>query len=164
MPKKINLTQVIYTTALSLSLLFQNDVLLAQETSQKQSLDWYLDYESALAAPESKDKNVLLYFSGSDWCKPCIQLSKNILETPEFSQYASENLIPVKLDFPKMKKNKLSKHGLQHNEELAEKYNPNGVFPLLVFLDNDQEIIGFTGFSEVSPIAYVSMIKQILQK
>ena len=63
-----------------------------------------------------------------------------------------------------MKKNKLSKHGLQHNEELAEKYNPNGVFPLLVFLDNDQEIIGFTGFSEVSPIAYVSMIKQILQK
>ena len=110
----------------------------------------------------AKNKYLLLYFSGSDWCKPCIQLNKNILETETFSDYAKGKFIPVKLDFPKMKKNKLPKNSVTINENLAEKYNPNGVFPLLVFLDRNDKMIGFTGFTDVSPQAYISLIDNII--
>ena len=136
----------------------------AQSALSITTVDWRTDFESAKTEAGTKDKYVMLYFSGSDWCKPCIQLSKNILETETFSSYTRGNFVPVKLDFPKMKKNKHSKHIKMENEALAEKYNPNGVFPLIVFLDKDEEMIGFTGYSDVSPHAYISMIAKILEK
>jgi thioredoxin-related protein len=61
-----------------------------------------------------------------------------------------------------MKKNRISKKKVIHNEDLAERYNPNGVFPLLVFLDKNEKMIGFTGFTDVSPFAYVSIIENII--
>ena len=106
----------------------------------------------------------MLYFSGSDWCKPCIQLNKNIIETEIFSMYAKGKFVPVKLDFPKMKKNKPTKNKKLLNEELANKYNPNGVFPLLVFLDKNDKMVGFTGYTNVSPQAYTNIISNILDK
>ena len=145
-------------------LIFTNNDATAQEIEIKPSLEWRTDYELAKQEAGTNGKFVMLYFSGSDWCKPCIQLNKNILETETFSDFANGNFIPVKLDFPKMKKNRLSKRKVIHNEDLAEKYNPNGVFPLLVFLDADEELIGFTGFTDVSPHAYVSIIEKIIQQ
>ena len=135
---------------------------IAQEAHPESNIEWFSDYDLAREAAGENDKVMMLYFSGSDWCKPCIQLDKNILETSTFSEYAKGNFVPVKLDFPKMKKNRHSKKKVVHNENLAEKYNPNGVFPLLVFLDKNEEILGFTGYTDVSPYAYVSMIEQII--
>lgn len=139
----------------------QNDAL-SQELQAQPSLEWLTDYEIAKQEAGSNEKYIMLYFSGSDWCKPCIQLSKNILDTETFSDYAKGNFVPVKLDFPKMKKNRLSKKKVIDNEDLAEKYNPNGVFPLLVFLDKNEKMIGFTGYNDVSPNAYVSIIENII--
>ena len=146
--------------ALSIS---QNQTF-AQESVSQSTLGWYSDYEQAKIDASSNGKYVMLYFSGSDWCKPCIQLNKNILDTETFSEYATGNFVPVKLDFPKMKKNRHSKKKVVHNEALAEKYNPNGVFPLLVFLDENEKMIGFTGFTVVSPRAYVSIIEKIIHQ
>ncbi|MCG8311036.1 MAG: thioredoxin family protein [Cytophagales bacterium] len=136
----------------------------AQAADDGHALEWYSDFEAAKSEAGSNGKYLMLYFSGSDWCKPCIQLNRNILETETFSQYARGNFVPVKLDFPKMRKNKLSKKKVIHNEDLAEKYNPNGVFPLLVFLDKNEKVIGFTGFTDVSPNAYVIIIDKIIRR
>lgn len=125
---------------------------------------WLTDFEDAKKEADNSDRYLMLYFSGSDWCKPCIQLSKNILNTETFSKYAEENFVALRIDFPKMKKNRLSKEQNIQNEALAEKYNPNGVFPLLVILDKEEKVIGFTGFANVSPGEYVSIIENIIQK
>ena len=136
----------------------------AQAAESSSIIEWYSDFEAAKNEAGNNGKYVMLYFSGSDWCKPCIQLNKNVLETETFSQYANGNFVPVKLDFPKMRKNRQSKKKVIHNEHLADKYNPNGVFPLLVFLDKDEEMIGFTGYTDVSPRAYVTIIDTIIQQ
>jgi thioredoxin-related protein len=136
----------------------------AQTLDEKEPLHWYADYDAARMEAMTKGKNVMLYFSGSDWCKPCIKLNREILETDTFAKFVSGNFVPVQLDFPKMKKNRLSKKITLENEALAEKYNPNGVFPLLVFLDQNEKMIGFTGYSELSPQAYVAVIDKILQQ
>jgi len=157
-----SLTKFIGASFFILIVLLSQKDLLAQEIQETALIEWHSDFESAKNEAGENGKYVMLYFSGSDWCKPCIQLNKNILDTETFSEYARGNFVPVKLDFPKMKKNKLSKKKVIHNETLAEKYNPNGVFPLLVFLDTNEEMIGFTGFTDVSPHAYVSIIEKII--
>ncbi len=147
-----------------LLLFFTANQLIAQEISDNSLVEWHSDFALAKKEAEFSGKYVMLYFSGSDWCKPCIQLNHNILETETFSNYVKGSFVPVKLDFPKMKKNKPSRKKVVHNEDLADKFNPNGVFPLLVFLDNNDEMIGFTGFTNVSPHAYVSIIKKIIHQ
>jgi thioredoxin-related protein len=157
-----NLIKFIGLLLIVLSISLSHYPTLAQEPVSKSSLGWYSDYEQAKIDAGSSGKYVMLYFSGSDWCKPCIQLNKSIIDTDTFSEYATGIFVPVKLDFPKMKKNKHSKKMVDHNEALAEKYNPNGVFPLLVFLDKNEQMIGFTGFTDVSPGAYVTIIEKII--
>ena len=81
-----------------------------------------------------------MIFSGSDWCKPCIQFKKEILSTDVFKVYRDENLIQLELDFP-YKRSKMSKAQLAHNETLAELYNPNGAFPELILLNESGDVI-----------------------
>jgi thioredoxin-related protein len=134
----------------------------AQLHEENEQIHWYADYDDARKEAMTQDKIVMLYFSGSDWSKPCIQLNKNILETDTFTKYITGNFVPVKLVFPKMRKNRQARKRGLHNEVLVERYNPNGIFPLLVFLDQDEKMIGFTGFSEISPHAYVAVIDKII--
>jgi protein disulfide-isomerase len=39
----------------------------------------------------------------SDWCGWCIRLDKEVFSQPEFVDYAKENVVLVKLDFPRDK-------------------------------------------------------------
>jgi len=61
-------------------------------------------------------------------------MHKEIFETADFSNYANEHLVLVNADFPRQKKNQLTKELQQQNDMLAEKYNPKGSFPLTVLL------------------------------
>ena len=72
-------------------------------------LVWLTDFEEARAIANKENKFILINFSGSDWCAPCIRLEKEIFETDLFLSYAKEQLVLVKADFPRLKKNKLEK-------------------------------------------------------
>lgn len=99
------------------------------------SLPWGLDFEAAKAEAALSHKFILLNFSGSDWCGPCIKLKQDVFESAIFEQYAQNKLVLIRADFPRLKKNKLDSKQTLHNEALAEKYNPEGKFPLTVLLD-----------------------------
>ena len=82
-----------------------------------------------------------MVFSGSDWCKPCMQLKTDILSQADFKNYSDDQLVYLNLDFPYRKKNRLSPEQTLHNEQLAEKFNPKGQFPLVVLLDSNQNLL-----------------------
>lgn len=105
------------------------------------SLGWGLDMEQAKTEAKAEHKLILLYFSGSDWCGPCIKLKKDIYESEEFGAFANEYLVLVKADFPRQKKNQLDKKQTQHNEALAEKYNNKGKFPFSVLINADGKVL-----------------------
>lgn len=100
------------------------------------------DITESLAEANDLDKSVLMIFSGSDWCKPCIKLRKTIIESSEFVDFANEKLILLELDFPYKKKNKLSQEQKKHNDMLADKYNEEGSFPKVIVLDKKENVIG----------------------
>ncbi len=128
------------------------------------TLDEGLSYEQALEKAATEKKNVLLVFSGSDWCKPCILLRRNVLDSEEFTTYATANLVVLDLDFPYKKSNQLPKDKQAHNERLAEKYNPRGAFPMVLVLDQTGEVKGQVQTSKtITPKQFVDQLKAISQ-
>src|SRR5258705_13834019 len=90
---------------------------------------WETDFENAKKKAENEHKLILLNFSGSDWCGPCIRLHDEIFESTPFKNFADNNLVLVNADFPRLNKNQLSKEQQKKNDKLADKYNPAGNFP-----------------------------------
>ena len=105
------------------------------------TVDWPTNMQNAQVQAKAEKKKILLNFSGSDWCGPCIKLKKNIFESETFKTYSDKNLVLVHADFPRKKKNQLSKEQTALNEKMAELYNQEGKFPLTVLLDENGKVI-----------------------
>jgi thioredoxin-related protein len=96
---------------------------------------WLTNFDDAKNDETQEHKYILLNFSGSDWCGPCIKMKKEVFENEEFLSLAEKQLVLVQADFPRSKKNQLPQELTRNNETLAEKYNPKGKFPLTLLLD-----------------------------
>lgn len=95
----------------------------------------------SITKAKEEHKKVLFFFSGSDWCSPCVKFKKNYVDNPIFKEFANNNLVVFNADFPKLKKNALSKEQTIENEKLAETYNPKGLFPLILLLNEEGKVI-----------------------
>lgn len=103
--------------------------------------EWTTDFSKAKTEATEKSKYILLNFSGSDWCGPCMKLKKEVLDSEEFLKFAEDKLVLVRADFPRNKKNRLSPEQTKQNEALAEKYNNEGKFPLTVLIDATGKVV-----------------------
>lgn len=131
-------------------------ILLAPSTA------WLYNMEDAKKTAAQKHELIILNFSGSDWCGPCIRLRKEIFESTDFKTYADENLVLVNADFPRLKKNQPSKEQIKINEALADQYNPKGKFPYTLLLSADGKILKtWDGFPGVSAEDFTNEIKTI---
>ena len=128
------------------------------------SQEWQTNFEEAKKIATDQDKNVVIDFSGSDWCAPCIKLDKNIWQSEAFKKEAAAKWVLVKANFPRKKANELPKEQTEHNRKLAEKYNLEGSFPLVVVLDKNGKVLGKMGFKNVSPEEYIKMIHALEKK
>lgn len=120
--------------------------------------DWPTDYAKALETAKRENKRVLLDFTGSDWCGPCIQLQKRAFSRPEFIDYAEKNLILVEIDYPQRKKQ--SPDLVKQNERLAQQYGiEEKGYPTLVLLDPAGKIVremnGYDGENAADIIAWI---------
>ncbi len=130
-------------------------------TAQDAQFFWTTQIEEAISKAQEEDKRILMVFSGSDWCRPCMKFKKEILDTEDFKTYAQKNYVVLYLDFPARKKNRLSKEQTVHNEALAEKYNRSGFFPKVVILNKDEEILGTPSFEGQSPEEYIVQLDKL---
>lgn len=132
-------------STVSLAQQFMTNVELATETAQQEQ------------------KNVLLVFTGSDWCKPCILLKRDVLGAPEFREYAAENLILVNLDFPFKKQNMPSKEIQAYNDEKAAQYNPDGQFPRVILIDPTGQVVKEFNYKPgMAPQAFIENIQNAI--
>lgn len=127
------------------------------------SQEWQANYAQALAVAKEQHRPLLLVFAGSDWCAPCIKLNKRIWQSDIFRTYAKENCILYKADFPRKKANRLPEAIAEQNRILAEKYNPNGHFPLVLLLDERGNILDETGYRKSTPEMYIEHLKSFIK-
>ena len=123
-----------------------------------QAQEWETNFEEAKNLATQEDQNIVLVFQGSDWCAPCIRLDKEVFNTTVFQNYAQNHFVLLKADFPRKKKNRLHADQQQQNNALAEKYNQQGLFPLVVLLDNEGKVLGQAGYEKMGPEAYIQLL------
>jgi thioredoxin-related protein len=121
--------------------------------------EWQTDYDKALERAKAENKRVLLDFTGSDWCGPCIQFAHDVLTKPQFLTYAEKNLILVEVDYPQRKKQ--SAELKKQNEQLASKYGIDEKgYPTVVLLDPSGKVIReFTGYGGEGPAEIIAWIE-----
>ena len=138
-------------------------VLLAIFSSFLLTTGWETDFSKAQQSAKSEHKLILLNFSGSDWCGPCIRMHKEIFEGTSFTEYAEKNLVLVNADFPRLKKHELSKEQQARNDQLADKYDKDGIFPLTVLLNPQGKVLKeWKGFPPISSEEFTSQVKAVV--
>jgi thioredoxin-related protein len=129
----------------------------------KLSAGWETDFDLAKQKAQQQHKYILLNFSGSDWCGPCIKLHDEIFDNTYFKNFADNNLVLINADFPRLKKNQLSKDQQKKNDKLADKYNSQGSFPYTILLDADgKTIMAWDGFPNKTAEQFTGQIKELI--
>ncbi|MBT8306565.1 MAG: thioredoxin family protein [Maribacter sp.] len=129
-------------------LLFLLPLLLSAQADLKVVKDskWLTDYEKALKVAKKESKNVLVFFTGSDWCPPCKMLKADLFDSTAFKEI-SEDYVLLYVDVPR-NRDLLTPEQFAHNKEVMGKYNKKGVFPLLKIVNSQGNTLDeYSGYS-----------------
>ncbi len=120
---------------------------------------WTTDLEKAFRQAKAEKKSVLVEFTGSDWCPPCIFMRQNVFSKKEFVAEASKNFVLVELDFPNgdpaMK---------EKNMPFAEKYRVEGFPTVIVFTPEGEETTRFFASEFPSTEKFLKRINEAVEK
>lgn len=123
------------------------------------NLDWKTNLEQAVTQAQKENKAVLVNFTGSDWCVWCKKLSDEVFSQNEFENYAEENLVLVKIDFPRsIPQSDATKY---YNNGLAQRYGIEG-FPTILVINSKGQLVVKTGYQSGGAANYVNHIKSYL--
>jgi thioredoxin-related protein len=123
------------------------------------NLDWETNLETALQKAQKENKTVLVNFTGSDWCIWCQRLSNEVFSQSEFEKFAKENLVLVKIDFPK--NIELPMETKMYNNQLAQRFGVEG-FPTIFLLKPDGTVVLQTGYQPGGPVNYINHLKSYM--
>lgn len=119
---------------------------------------WNTDYAVARERAQAEGKNILLFFTGSDWCGWCTTLRREVLDTPEFMQFAAERFILLEVDLPN-DTSRLSAETLSQNRDLRLKYNIT-MFPSLIAISPEGMLLGGLAGGRNEREAVISPLRQ----
>jgi protein disulfide-isomerase len=126
--------------------------------------EWRTEYDQALTNAKVARKCVLLDFTGSDWCGPCIQMKKAVFSKAAFLNYAKQNLVLVEIDYPRIKT--LSENIRKQNERLMHQYSiDKSGFPTVILLNPDGKILGqLEGYTGERPADIIGWVEKLRGK
>ncbi|WP_378175634.1 thioredoxin family protein [Aquimarina sp. SS2-1] len=58
-------------------ILFLSLIITTILFGQENELQWLTDFEAAKQVSKDTKKPILMYFTGSDWCAPCMMLKED---------------------------------------------------------------------------------------
>ncbi len=129
------------------------------------TINWHYNMEEAKQVARKEHRHILLNFSGSDWCGPCIRMHKEILESDVFTRLADTALVMVNADFPRNRKNQLPAKQQELNNAMADQYNPKGDFPLTLLLNADGKVLkSWNGFPNEKAEAFTAEVKTLIDE
>ena len=120
---------------------------------------WSTDLEKAFEQAKTEKKPVLVEFTGSDWCPPCIAMRKNVFSKKEFVTEASKDYILVELDYPNNDPAVKEK-----NQPYAEKYKIEGFPTVILFTPEGKEFTRFFASEYPKTELFLDHIIKALEK
>lgn len=133
--------------------------LYAAPAKGSSKLNWMTNYEQAVNRAKTEKKPLLLFFTGSDWCGWCHKLENEALDTTDFADAVGDQFIFVMVDFPL--KSPLEPKLTAQNKELQKRFDIKG-YPTIVLLDDQQQLIGTTGYKPGGGKSYADHLKKMV--
>jgi thioredoxin-related protein len=127
-------------------------------TAAAEPAQWLTDFDVAKAKARAENRLLLMKFTGSDWCPPCMMLEKQVFSKPEFAEYAAKHLVLLELDFPR--RQELAAEQRAANTKLAQDYGVEG-FPTVIVLDANAKPLGQFGYV---PNLTAAKVIEVLEK
>ena len=116
---------------------------------------WFNNFEAAQAKAVQEQKDMLLVFSGSDWCHWCQKLQQEVFSQEQFTQEAEKSFVLVEIDFPRQKE--IAAAVKEQNRQLAEKYAIQG-FPTVILADAAGRPYARTGYQQGGVEPYLAQL------
>ncbi|MFO0897579.1 MAG: thioredoxin family protein [Pirellulales bacterium] len=123
---------------------------------------WGNDIAAAMKQAEAEKKDLLLDFTGSDWCGWCITLNDEVFSKDAFKDDAKDHFVLVEFDFPN-DKSKLSEETQKQNQEWNEKLAVKG-YPTIFLADEQGRPYAQTGYQPGGAEAYVAHLTELRGK
>ncbi|MBM4014085.1 MAG: thioredoxin family protein [Planctomycetes bacterium] len=121
---------------------------------------WIGDWDVAAKAAKEAGKDLLVDFTGSDWCGWCIRLDEEVFAHAAWKSAIVADYVLCALDFPNGDEAKAKVPNAARNEELREKYGVNG-FPSILLMTADGAVYAKTGYQEGGPEAYLKHLAEL---
>ncbi|MCB9869433.1 MAG: thioredoxin family protein [Planctomycetes bacterium] len=133
----------------------------ARLSAQTAAAAWHDDYDRAAALARKSGKDVLLVFTGTDWCPWCRRLEAEVLGHREFRAAAAARFELVKLEFPRDAAGwqKLAKPW--RYQQLADQYAID-VYPSVLIVDATGAVLARTGYQKGGVAPYRAHLDQLL--
>lgn len=125
---------------------------LARPAAAETPSGWTNDYEAAKAEAARDGKQLLLFFTGSDWCGWCKKLRREVFDTNRFMDQAGRNYVLVELDFPMNEV--LPDRVRRQNEQLARRFGVQG-YPTVYIADASGRPYARLGYRPGGPAAFL---------
>jgi len=123
---------------------------------------WTHDFAAAKKQAADEKKDLLMDFTGSDWCGWCIKLNEEVFSHEPFKAGVKDKFVLVELDYPK-DDSKLSEETKKQNEELKGTYAIQG-YPTILMCDAGGKPFAKTGYQEGGPEKYVAHLDELRAK
>lgn len=120
---------------------------------------WVRDFEKAKQTAAAEGKDLLIDFTGSDWCSWCIKLRKEVFDLDAFKTAGPKNFVLLEIDFPQ-DKSKLSKETQEQNAKLQTQFGVQG-FPSIVLADAQGRPYAKTGYQPGGPEKYLPHLDEL---
>ena len=118
------------------------------------------NFKEAQQKAAAENKDLLVNFTGSDWCGWCIKLVDEVFQHESFKQGVADKFVLLEIDFPR-DKTKLDQATQQQNEMLQEKYSIQG-FPTILLLDSEGLPYAQTGYQAGGPEKYLTHLDNLI--
>ena len=120
---------------------------------------WLTDFSKAQSQAKAQKKLLIMDFNGSDWCPPCQVLRTNVFESPQFREFAKQNVVLLDVDFPNQKKQ--TEEVKRANEALARKFDVQGFPTVIVMSPDGKELKKMDGYEGQSAEEFVAALKKL---
>ena len=123
-------------------------------------IPWVKDWAAAQAQARKDKKDLLINFTGSDWCGWCKRLESEVFAQASFLEQATKQFVFVFLDFPHAPELKKQVVDAALNDKLNETYGVQG-FPTIILATAEGLPYGRTGYQEGGPEGYLTHLAQL---
>lgn len=123
--------------------------------------NWMTDLPKAQAKAKDEKKMVFMDFNGSDWCPPCKQLRKTVLNSETFLDFAKKNLVLVDVDFPHAKQQ--TEELKEANKALSTKFSIQGLPTVIVLGSDGKELKRTVGYDGQTAQEFVAELEKLLK-